>query len=294
MNTTEQQKREPNREPETDPFASNAQAAVLGDVSPPRPQELFELTGRVAVVTGGATHLGRAMTSALAGSGAIVYIAARDGDRCRVVADKFAAAGADVRGRTCDIADPEAIVDLMDGIASNHGRLDIAVCNAAARSKGGFMEMGTDALRQNLDVNILGTALCARAAARHMLSRHSGSIVLIGSTHGALGSDRRTYAPGFQGSAADYHIAKGAIINMARALAMEWSTEGVRVNCLSPGQIPQPSLPIEQLEYFRSSIPLGILGRPEDLMGTVLLLASDAGRFITGQNLIVDGGASAW
>lgn len=260
----------------------------------PRPRDLFGLAGRVAVVTGGAVHLGRAMASVLAGSGATVYIASRDGDRCQAVADELTAAGGDVRGRTCDIADGQAIEELVDGILTECGRLDVTVCNAAARSRGSFLDMDADTFRANINVNVVGTALCARAAARHMMSRGTGSIILIGSTHGALGSDRRTYAPGFQGSAADYHIAKGAIINMARALATEWSTAGIRVNCLSPGQIPRPGLSAEQSEYFRSGIPLGTLGRREDLMGAVLLLASDAGRFITGQNLIVDGGWSAW
>ncbi len=252
------------------------------------------MTGRVAVVTGGGVHLGRAMAAALAGAGGTVYIASRDGDRCRAVAAQMTAAGGTVYGRACDISDPAEIDELMHSVAVDHGRLDVAVCNAAARSKGSFLDMDTSVLRANLNVNILGTALCAQAAARHMIPRGAGSIILIGSTHGALGSDRRTYAPGFQGSAADYHIAKGAIVNMARALGTEWASAGVRVNCLSPGQIPQSWLSGQQLEYFRSGIPLGRLGRSDDLAGAILLLASDAGSYITGQNLIVDGGWSAW
>lgn len=258
------------------------------------PAKLFDMKGRIALVTGGGTHLGRGMAAALAGAGAGVHLASRQQDRCRRVAGELSSGGALVRGWSCDITDPIAVHRLVDQIVAEHGRLDVLVCNSGgSAARGAFTDLDAQTLRDTMDLNVVGTATCVQAAARHMVGAGRGSIILIGSIHGSLGSDRRAYAPDFAGSASDYHIAKGAIVNMARALAMEFSQYGVRVNCLSPGQIPKPSLPAGQAVAFRSAIPLGRLGAPEDLMGAALLLASDAGAFITGQNIVVDGGWSA-
>jgi gluconate 5-dehydrogenase len=258
------------------------------------PNELFDLSGRVALITGGGTHLGAAMAAALAGAGAQVHLASRRLEMCTDVAGRLNDSGGQAFAHRCDISDPAAVRSLVDGIVSAAGRLDVLVANAGGSAvRGSFTELDPLDLRTTLDVNVVGTASCAQAAARHMIGAGGGSIILIGSIHGALGSDRRAYGPEWAGSAADYHIAKGAVVNMARALAMEWSWSGVRVNCLSPGQIPKPTLPAVQAERFRAAIPLGRLGVPADLAGATLLLASDAGAFITGQNLVVDGGWSA-
>jgi gluconate 5-dehydrogenase len=261
---------------------------------PVAPGELFDLSGRTAVVTGGGTHLGRAMAAVLIGAGAFVHLVSRRGELCRAVAAELSPDGSSARGHGCDIADGDAVSALVDGIVAESGRIDVMVCNAGGSSvRGAFTEMPDQDLRHTLDVNIVGTAACARAAARHMIPAGSGSIVLIGSISGVVGHDQRAYGSDWGRSAADYYIAKGAVINMARALAMEWSTSGVRVNCLSPGQIPKPTLIATQVERFRDATALGRVGVPADLMGAVLLLASDAGSFITGQNLVVDGGWTA-
>jgi NAD(P)-dependent dehydrogenase (short-subunit alcohol dehydrogenase family) len=278
--------------------ATGRSSSVVPDaVAPepaPTPAQLFDLTGRVALVTGGGTHLGAAMAGALAGAGAEVHLASRRRQVCAEVADRLSDSGARAFAHGCDISDPQAVRDLVDGVAAAGGRLDVLVANAGGSAvRGAFTDLDPADLRATMDVNVVGTASCAQAAARHMIRAGGGSIILIGSIHGALGSDRRAYGPEWVGSAADYHIAKGAVVNMARALAMEWSLSGVRVNCLSPGQMPKPTLPAAQAERFRSATPLGRLGVPQDLAGAVLLLASDAGSFITGQNLVVDGGWSA-
>jgi NAD(P)-dependent dehydrogenase (short-subunit alcohol dehydrogenase family) len=116
----------------------------------------------------------------------------------------------------------------------------------------------------------------------------------VGSIHGTLGSDPRLYAPGFRRSPQSYHAAKGAVVNLTRALAVEFAPHGVRVNCISPGQIPKPTIDPVTAGRMRASVPLGRLGEPADLAGAVALFATDAGRWITGQNLVVDGGWSAW
>jgi len=261
---------------------------------PTPPSELFDLSGRTAVVTGGGTHLGRAMAAALVGAGAFVHLVSRRAELCRQVAAELSPDGSAARGHGCDIGDATAVSALVDEIAAESGRLDVMVCNAGGSSvRGPFIEMSDHDLRHTMDINIAGTAACAQAAARHMIPAGAGSIILIGSINGFGGHDQRVYGADWARSAADYYIAKGAVINMARALAMEWSPTGVRVNCLSPGQMPKPTLIATQAERFRAATPLGRVGVPADLMGAVLLLASDAGSFITGHNLVVDGGWTA-
>lgn len=258
------------------------------------PNDLFDLTGRVALVTGGGTHLGRAMATALAGAGAVVHLASRRRELCERVAAELSAGGATAFGHGCDITDTDAVRRLIDDIAARHGRFDVAVCNSGGSSaRGPFLDMSPETLRATMDLNVIGTAVCAQAAARQMIPAGSGSIVLIGSMSGVVGRDRRAYVPDWPGSSADYYIAKGAVVNMARVLAMEWSLFGVRVNCLSPGQIPGSAVTPAQQQRWAESTPVGHVGAPRDLMGAVLLLASDAGEFITGQNILVDGGWTA-
>ena len=149
-------------------------------------------------------------------------------------------------------------------------------------------------LEATLRLNVTTTMVCAQTAARAMLPRQRGAIITIGSLHATLGSDPRLYAPGYQRSTQSYHASKGAILNLTRALACEFAQYNITVNCISPGQIPKAGLDALTRENFRHNVPLGRLGVPADLAGAVALFASDAGRWITGQNLTVDGGWSAW
>ena len=149
-------------------------------------------------------------------------------------------------------------------------------------------------LEATLRLNVTTTMVCAQTAARAMLPRQRGAIITIGSLHATLGSDPRLYAPGYRRSTQSYHASKGAILNLTRALACEFAQYNITVNCISPGQIPKPSLDAVTRENFRNNVPLGRLGVPQDLAGAVALFAGDAGRWITGQNLNVDGGWSAW
>lgn len=211
------------------------------------------------------------------------------------VAAELRGAGHDVRAGRCDVRDAEQVRALVARIFAEHGRLDVAVCNAGgASARGALAGLTGDDILETLRLNVLGTLHCAQEAARVMGPQGHGSIITVGSIHGILGSDRRTYAPDLDGSAVDYHAAKGAVVNLTRALAMELSALGIRVNCISPGHIPSPHLPAHQVERFRQSTPLGRTGKPEDLKGVTALLASDASSWITGQNIVVDGGWSAW
>ena len=256
----------------------------------------FDLTGRVALVTGGGTHLGKAMARSLAEHGAHVIVAGR-----RVELVEQAAAGIRADGGLCDamrmdITDPSQVESLVAGIAENVGPLDIAVCNAGSSGETRYPpESDLDAIRSTLESHLLGTITTANAAARQMLGR-GGAIITVSSVHGFLAADPRLYeGTGMQQrSSLAYQSAKAAVIGLTRNLAAELGRTGVRVNCISPGHIPKPDADPEFVARVVERNALGIMGRPDDLGGAVLLLASDAGRFITGHNLVIDGGWSIW
>jgi NAD(P)-dependent dehydrogenase (short-subunit alcohol dehydrogenase family) len=183
----------------------------------------------------------------------------------------------------------------VQDIVRTHGRLDVMVCNAGgAHGVDMAPHISVADLETTMRLNVTTTLVSAQSAARAMMTRRSGAIITIGSLHATLGSDPRLYAPGYRRSTQSYHASKGAILNLTRALACELAQYDITVNCISPGQIPKPELNAFTRENFRNMVPLGRLGEPHDLKGAVALFASQAGRWITGQNLTVDGGWSAW
>ena len=255
----------------------------------------LSLQGQVAVITGGGTHLGLAMATALGELGAEVYLVGRRPEVVQQSAADLCAQGLKAHAVRADAADEVGMEHLAQEIGHRHGRLDIMVCNAGG---GVGTQMAPDIsvadLEATLRLNVTTTLVSAQSAARVMRTAGRGAIITIGSLHATLGSDPRLYEPGYKRSTQSYHASKGAILNLTRALACELAQYGITVNCLSPGQIPTPTLNEFTRERFRQNVPLGRLGEPQDLKGAVALFASPAGRWITGQNLTVDGGWSAW
>lgn len=263
-----------------------------------KPQPLpdwLSMQDQVAVVTGGGTHLGFAMASALAELGATVILLGRRLDVVQAAAAKLVQQRLHAEAVSADAADEVAMERVMQDIQSTHGRLDVVVCNAGG-GVGASMapNIAVADLEATLRMNVTTTMVSAQSAARRMQARGRGAIITVGSLHATLGSDPRLYAPDFRRSSQSYHAAKGAILNLTRGLACELAQYGITVNCISPGQIPKPSLDDFTRENFRQQVPLGRLGVPQDLRGAVALFASEAGRWITGQNLTIDGGWSAW
>ena len=260
-----------------------------------RVQELFDLTGRSAIVTGGGTHLGTAFTEALCDLGAKVYIASRRAELCETVAARLRERGFDVIGLGCDVTEESQVDALVQRVIDDTGRLDITICNAGGSFNTNHPpDADIDEFRRTVEVNMTGTYITAQSAGRAMIPARRGSIITLGSISSTLAMDPRSYIPGYNRSGAPYVAAKGGVLMITRAMAAEFGEYGITVNCISPGQVPKDTVDPDQVENFRKMNPLQRTGLPEDLKGTVALLASDAGAWITGQEFKVDGGWSIW
>lgn len=258
-------------------------------------RDLFDLSGRTAIVTGGATHLGKAFAEALAELGASVYIASRRAGLCEEVAASFRARGLDVHGLGCDAVDPEQVREVVQHVMNAHGRLDVMVANAGGHRTTRHPPDGPmDEFYAAFEMNLVTTYACAQEAGRVMLPVGRGSIITVGSIGSRLAMNPRTYTPKFQRSGAPYLATKAGVPNLTRALAAEWGGSGINVNCICLGQIPGVGVDPDQVEIFRTMNALQRTGVPQDVKGAVALLASDAGAWITGQEIMIDGGWSIW
>jgi len=266
----------------------------------------FDLGGKVAVVTGALGLLGREHCFALAEAGARVVATDVDGERCAAFADELATAtGAKALGFGADITNEVAVEALTERTLGAFDRVDILVNNAAIDDKftsgaaedSRFENYALERFRRSLEVNVLGTFLCAQRIGRRMAQKGQGSIINIASTYGVAAPQQELYrrADGtqafFKGPA--YPTSKGAVLQFTRFLAAYWGNAGVRVNALSPGGVAQDPDPHFRSEYAART-PLGRMARPSDYRGAVVFLASDASSYMTGANLIVDGGWTAW
>lgn len=256
------------------------------------PQSLFDLSGRAALVTGASSGLGVVFATALAGAGADVVLAARRTDRLAEVAERIEAeTGRRAIAVACDVTEAEQVDAAVATAVEEFGRLDVAVANAGAVPEGFSMpeKLPADLWRQSIDVNLTGTWLTCQSAGRVMLSQGSGSIIVISSYTGISGVPN--FPPAYQAS-------KAAVMNVTEALAASWGDRGVRVNAIAPGWFPSEmtdaalGAPMWKARCDAQA-PLGRTGDPQELVGPLLLLASDAGSYMTGAILQVDGGTSA-
>lgn len=251
------------------------------------------LHGRVAVVTGGARGLGLEMTDALAQAGADVALIDLLEDQARESAQLIdQQRGVRTASYSVDVTDAGAVDRTFKQIEGDLGRIDILVGAAGIVENIPAEEYPPERWRKIMDVNINGLFFTARAAARGMIERRSGSIVLIASMSGTIVNRPQKQAA--------YNVSKAGVIMMAKSLATEWAPYRVRVNALSPGYMRtaltdgvlagQPGL----RETWESLIPLGSMGTPDQLRGAVVFLASTASSYMTGANLVIDGGYTAW
>jgi gluconate 5-dehydrogenase len=252
---------------------------------------LFDLTGRVAVVTGGSRGLGIQIASALGEYGATIALVARKRADLDEVVTRLAEAGTKAVAFEADLSSPEAAEALTHRVMKALGRIDILVNNAGVTWGAPAEDHPLASWNKVMNLNVTGLFLLTQAVAKFaFLPQGRGTVVNVASIEGLLG-----HHPGRLGTIA-YNTAKGAVINMTRALAAEWGPRQIRVNALAPGFFPSRMTAATVAAHEADIVgqtPLGKLGGDTDLMGPVLLLASDAGGHITGQVIVVDGGATA-
>jgi NAD(P)-dependent dehydrogenase (short-subunit alcohol dehydrogenase family) len=254
-------------------------------------QELFSLEDRVAVVTGGSRGLGLEIAHGLGEAGAAVVVTARRQEWLQPAVDELQAAGIDAAAFACDVADQAQVDALAGQVLARHRRVDILV-NAAGISWGASaLDMPIDRWRIVLDVNATGTFLCCQAFGRSMMAAGSGRIVNVASVAGLVGQ-----APELM-DAVGYTASKGAVVALTRDLAVKWAPHGIAVNAVAPAFFPTrmtKGLIDAGADRLAALSPMGRIGRPGELKGVVLFLASDASSYVTGQILAVDGGMTAW
>jgi NAD(P)-dependent dehydrogenase (short-subunit alcohol dehydrogenase family) len=244
---------------------------------------LFGLEGKVALVTGGRQGIGRAIALALARAGARVAVTGRDAGSLGELGRELDAIGAEHLEMSLEVGDPAQIEAVVEAAAGKWGRLDVLVNNAGVSIRRAAADYEVGEWDTILSTNLRAAFLLARAAARHMTE--GGRIVSLSST----------FARSAVAERAPYAASKAGLEQLTRALAVEWAARGITVNCVAPGATLTESrravLGDEETAARRiAQIPLGRLGAPEDVAGAVLLLASEAGGFVTGQTLVVDGG----
>jgi len=248
--------------------------------------DTFDLTGRVAVVTGASRGIGEAIASAFAERGAKVVVSSRKADACAEVAQRISDAGGEARAIACHIGDMQALGDLFATIERDYGRLDVLVNNAATNPYYGHV-LDTDlaAFQKTVDVNVRGYFFASVLGGRLMRAKRSGSIINVASVN--------AIRPGpLQGI---YSITKGAVLNLTKVFARECGPDGIRVNAILPGLIRTKFAgallsDAVQVEHYLGQTPLRRVGEPRDVAGPAVFLASDASSYVTGEFLVVDGG----
>ncbi len=254
-------------------------------------QKLFDLSGRVAIVTGGATGLGLQMATAFAEAGANVVITSRKKENCEAAAAGIAKLGVEAIAVGCDVTKADQVEKLREETLAAFGRADILVNNAGRAWVAPPEDMPLDRWQQVLDLNITAPFLCAQAFGREMIKAGRGKIINIASIAGLVGRNPKAY------NSIAYGTSKGALVNFTRDLAVKWAHHNIQVNCICPGFFVTD---INRAMYEKNKanvdreIPLGRTGGPDDLKGIAVLLASDASAFMTGAIIPVDGGAIAW
>lgn len=261
----------------------------------PNSHSLFDLTGRTALVTGASGHLGRALASGLASAGAQVVVSSRRLQVAQQVAAELPTVPAGPHlAVELDQLNEKSIECGFQTAVRLVSHIDVLVNNGHSVLAKDWTTTTAEEFNRQLS-NLSGYFLLARHMRDHVVERQThGSIILLGSMYGSVGSYPQVYEGLGPANPVAYQALKGGVIQMTRHLAVYWAKDGIRVNCLSPGPFPSSAAPTELVQRLEQRVPLGRIGQPSELIGPVVFLASDASSYMTGHNMIIDGGWTAW
>jgi NAD(P)-dependent dehydrogenase (short-subunit alcohol dehydrogenase family) len=269
-------------------------------------KKLFDLTGKTAIVTGGIGILGKQFCTILAEYGANVAVVDIQLQEAIEFSSKLeATSGQRIKAFYCDITNPESVAQMVQDVASTFGRIDILHNNAAGKSNNlsqffaPLEEYDLAQWNQIMDINIGGMFLVAKYVGKFMVEQNSGgSIIQTSSVYGIMGPDNRIYEGSYYlgqkiNTPAVYSASKAAVIGLTKYLATYWASKGIRVNTITPGGVESGQNDVFKKKYS-NRIPLQRMGKPHEMAGALIYLASDASSYVTGQNIVIDGGLSAW
>jgi NAD(P)-dependent dehydrogenase (short-subunit alcohol dehydrogenase family) len=247
---------------------------------------LFDLTGKVALITGSSRGIGKAIAEAMAGAGAKVVISSRKADACKVVADALRGRGLQAIDVPCNVSSKEELQRLVDATMREWGRIDILVGNAATNPVYGPMSQVSDsAFDKVMGTNVRSNFWLCNMVIPQMAERKDGAVILVASIAGLKGNT----------TIGTYGISKAAEMQLARNLALEWGPHNIRVNAIAPGVVRTDFARAlweedDRRKRLEAATPLRRIGEPEDIAGLAVFLASRAGSFVTGQSIVADGG----
>ena len=253
-------------------------------------KKLFDLTGRVAIVSGGSMGLGLQMAEGLAEMGANLVLCARKKERCEEAGETLRSHGIQLLALACDVKDKASIQQVAAETLAKFGRIDILINNAGVSWGAPVEEMTLEQWDKVLSTNLTGTFLFCQAVGKAMAAQASGKIINIASVAGLGGASADLQAIG-------YHASKGGVIAFTKDLACKWAPHNIQVNAIAPGWFPthMSGWIIEhRKDSLLAKIPLGRFGGDHDLKGAAVFLASEASAYVTGHVLVVDGGQTAW
>ncbi|USD13721.1 SDR family oxidoreductase [Priestia megaterium] len=253
-------------------------------------KDLFDLTGKTAIITGGGRGLGEQMAEGLTEAGANIVLCSRKQEACQQVADRLARLDVKTLALTCDISQPEDIKNVVHQTIETFGRIDILINNSGATWGAPVEEMPLEAWKKVMNINVTGTFLMSQEAGKEMIKQKAGKIINIASIAGLGGTD-----PQYMDTIG-YNTSKGAVITFTKDLAVKWGQHNIQVNAIAPGFFPTKmsgAIMEQGKDYFLSQTPLKRFGSDADLKGAAVFLASAASNYITGDILTVDGGVHA-
>ena len=262
-------------------------------------KKLFDLTGKVVIITGAAGMLGSRYAYGLSKQGANVVLADINFSECKKIEkdikNSFETNPYSIK---LDLTKIKSIESMVSNVLKKYSKIDVLINNAAYQGNpkirtAGFEKLSLDIWQQAIDVNLTGVFLCCQNIGKQMLKQKSGNIINIASTYGLVGPDQRIYGKSGQNSAAFYAATKSAVLNLTRYLSAYWQRTGIRVNTFSPGGVENKQDP-DFIKKYSSRTPLKRMARKDEYVGSLIFLASDASSYMTGSNLVVDGGWTAW